>query len=166
MIGRVVVLGRQSEADRIVADEEVPALPLAGKGVTAHFLWGRDTPATLPDAGARPLLDKPFPTPEGLRFSALTIPAGASGDYHAFVVSALGELADPARPGRHWTPTIDCIAMFRGELLLETDEGETVVGPGDSVIVNGNWHRWTNRGAEDAILFAFQVGVAGTGPAA
>ena len=158
MTGRLVILGQAAGRDAIVADGVTEAVPLAPGGVTAHLLWGRDAPATLPDAGEKPDCALPFPPTEGFRMSALTIPAGASDHYHAFVVGALGSYADPTQPGTHWTPTVDCIVIHKGEVVLASDEGEAVLGPGDSAIINGNRHRWTNRGDEDVVLFAFQVG--------
>jgi hypothetical protein len=101
----------------------------------------------------------PLPPPGGFRFSTLTIDAGATGDYHNFIVAALGAMAEPSNPGFHRTPTLDLITVLDGELTLEVDEGdERVLRKGDFAVLNGVRHRWHNRGATAATLAAVMIG--------
>ncbi|MGO8856569.1 MAG: cupin domain-containing protein [Steroidobacteraceae bacterium] len=158
--GRLVVTGHAPDgAAIIVSDAPVPEIDLVGKAVRARFLWARDDVATFPDAGSMPRDVGRVPAPGGCRFSTLTVAAGATDDYHAFVTHVLGDLAEPGHPGFHRTPTLDFIVVLNGELALEVDRGEErVLRKGDSAVLNGVRHRWHNRGAADATLVAVMIG--------
>jgi mannose-6-phosphate isomerase-like protein (cupin superfamily) len=160
--GRLVVTGETAEGQAvIVSDNHVPEMHLMGGVVRARMLWGRDDVATLPDAGTQPSWQGGVPPPGGCRFSTLTIAAGATGDYHAFIVSAMEDMAEPQYPGFHKTPTIDFIVVVDGEITLEVDLGdERVLRKGDSAVLNGVRHRWHNRGTSDTTIVAVMLGAA------
>ena len=48
-------------------------------------------------------------------------------------------------PAMHTTPTIDYGIVLEGEVVLELDEGETVLRAGDIVIQRKTRHAWRNR---------------------
>jgi len=132
---------------------------LAGAAVRGGLLWGRDDVASFPDDGSIPKAGATCPPPRGRRLSTLTIAAGATDSYHAFVTRAIGDLAEPAHAGFHKTPTLDFIVVLDGELTLEVDRGmERVLRRGDCAVLNGVRHRWHNRGASDATLAAAMLG--------
>lgn len=158
MSQRRIVMGRRDGRDAIVADAPLDAHPLAEGGVTTHMVWGRDQDAPVPSDGEQPTVSQGFPGASGFRYAVLTIPAGTSDAYHEFIGKALAPFASGDKPGLHWTPTIDCIVVTQGELLLEGDEDRTLVKAGDSVIINGNRHRWSNPGPGDAVLHAISIG--------
>jgi quercetin dioxygenase-like cupin family protein len=59
----------------------------------------------------------------------------------------------------HTTPTIDCEIILSGNVVLELDDGASVLlSPGDTVVQNGTRHRWINPGDAPAILALFSVG--------
>lgn len=151
-------MGRREGRDAIVADDTVEPIELAKGGVISYPVWGRDKADTVPGEGQEPEQSAAFPPPAGFRYVILTIPAGANEAYHGFIDTALAPFATPGRPGLHRTPTLDCIVVTQGELLLEGDEDSTIVRAGDSVIINGNRHRWSNPGREDAVLHAISLG--------
>jgi mannose-6-phosphate isomerase-like protein (cupin superfamily) len=156
---RLFVTGHDVDGRSIfVADSAAPEVPLAGTAVRAKFLWSRDDVAVFPDDGSQPKNTASMPPPGGCRFSMLTIAAGASGEYHAFIVQTLGVLADAAQPGFHKTPSLDCIVVLDGELTLEVDRDERVLRRGDSAVLNGVRHRWHNRSNDDATLAAVMIG--------
>jgi len=158
--GRLVITGHDPRGRAVIVSDRIePEIELAGAGVRARFLWGRDDIATFPDDGAVPDQAGGMPPPGGFRYSTLSIAAGATGDYHEFIVRALGDMAEPDVPGFHQTPTLDVIIVLEGELVLELDDGEQrVLGAGDSVVLNGVRHRWHNRGTETAVLAAVVIG--------
>jgi mannose-6-phosphate isomerase-like protein (cupin superfamily) len=47
--------------------------------------------------------------------------------------------------GFHTTQTIDYVMVLEGEVALELDAGEVVLGPGDCVVQRGTRHAWRNR---------------------
>jgi hypothetical protein len=158
---RLVVTGHSRGKSIITSDQAVPAMELAGPRVQARFLWGRDDVPTFPDTGSMPGLKAALPPPGGCRFSTLTIDAGASGDYHNFIVAAMGPLAEPSNPGFHTTPSLDFILVVEGEFMLEVDDGaERVLRKGDFAVLNGVRHRWHNRGTTSATLAAVMIGAA------
>jgi hypothetical protein len=159
MSQRRVVMGRRAELDVIVADGLVAPVELAPGGVSTHPIWGRDVAEAVPTDGSEPSQSNGFPPVTGFRYAVLTIPAGTDGAYHSFIETALAPLAGSDRPGLHWTPTIDCIVVTEGQLLLEGDEGSVTVCAGNSVIINGNRHRWSNSGDQAAVLHAISIGV-------
>ena len=158
--GRLVVTGQTADGRAvIVSDKVIDEFQLVGDRVRAQFLWGRDDIANVPNDGAPPPQNFPVPPPGGCRFSTLTIAAGANSDYHAFIVAAMGDLAEPANPGFHRTPTLDLIYVVDGEVTLEVDDGnERLLKKGGSAVLNGIRHRWHNRGATDATIVAVMIG--------
>ncbi len=48
-------------------------------------------------------------------------------------------------PAIHTTPTIDYGIVLEGEVVLELDEGETVMRAGDIVVQRKTRHAWRNR---------------------
>jgi len=156
--GRVIVMGRKGARDVFVSDREVEAIEVAPGGVTVRPIWHYSGESSVPHSGKRPPLAPDFPPVGGFHYTILTIPAGANDAYHAFVDNVLGDHARDGKPGAHWTPTVDCIVVTQGELVLEADAQSVRVGPGESVIINGNRHRWCNPGPCDAVLHAISIG--------
>jgi hypothetical protein len=61
--------------------------------------------------------------------------------------------ADSLRhPTVHRTDTLDCITVVRGEIYLITDTGEVLMTPGDTVIIRGVNHGWSNRSEGPCLL--------------
>lgn len=157
---RIVVTGHDAQGGAVFVDDHIAeAVALGEGGLSATFLWGRDDIPRFPDDGAMPDFDAGQPPPGGCRLSTLTIPAGANQAYFDFIVAALGDLAEPDNPGFHVTPTLDFILVLKGSLRLELDNGEArEVAAGDTIVLNGVRHRWSNPGPEDATLLATQIG--------
>ena len=61
--------------------------------------------------------------------------------------------ADLARhPSMHRTDTLDCLTCVRGEIYLVTDTDEVLMQPGDTVIIRGVNHAWSNRSNAPCLL--------------
>lgn len=61
--------------------------------------------------------------------------------------------ADAARhPTMHRTDTLDCITCVQGEIYVITDVDEVLMTPGDTVVIRGTNHGWSNRSAEPCLL--------------
>lgn len=66
--------------------------------------------------------------------------------------------ADLARhPSMHRTDTLDCITCVIGEIYLVTDIDEVLMRPGDSVVIRGTNHAWSNRSAEPTLLVGCMI---------
>jgi mannose-6-phosphate isomerase-like protein (cupin superfamily) len=48
-------------------------------------------------------------------------------------------------PSMHRTDTLDCICVISGEMYLVTDVEEVLMRPGDTVVIRGTNHGWSNR---------------------
>jgi hypothetical protein len=55
-------------------------------------------------------------------------------------------------PSMHRTDTLDFICCVRGEVYLMTDLDEVLMRPGDSVVIRGVNHAWSNRSNEPVLL--------------
>jgi hypothetical protein len=103
------------------------------------------------------------PFPNGMICRALEIPPDDTDeDEHRRVLADLNEevhqkhrpsQTDLARhPSMHRTDTLDCLTCVRGEIFLVTDTDETLMRPGDTVIIRGTNHAWSNRSNAPCLL--------------
>jgi mannose-6-phosphate isomerase-like protein (cupin superfamily) len=60
-------------------------------------------------------------------------------------------------PSMHRTNTLDVMTILRGEIYLLLDEGELLLKPTDTVIVQGVNHGWSNRGSEPCLFTAVMI---------
>ena len=170
---RRVVTGHDAAGKAVfVSDSTVAPVTLALlPGSEFHQIWGADSPPHFPDDGSMPPHVTYFPPLGGFRFGFLTVPpdggAGAPADLD--MEAALAEFAEklpgladhmePADPGMHTTATIDYEVVISGQPTLELDDGAKVtLGVGDTVVQNGTRHRWSNAGAEPAVMAVVLVG--------
>jgi quercetin dioxygenase-like cupin family protein len=86
------------------------------------------------------------------------LPPGDSTEFDQFIVETLSEFADSDRPGMHSSPSLDFDVVLTGEVGLELDDGEVLLGPGDIVVLNGSVHRWHNRGSTFAQIVSMTIG--------
>ena len=103
------------------------------------------------------------PFPNGFICRALEIPPDdPDADEHRRLFTELNKevrqkhlpsAADMARhPTMHRTDTLDCLTCVRGEIYLVTDTDEVLMQPGDTVIIRGVNHAWSNRSSEPCLL--------------
>lgn len=57
----------------------------------------------------------------------------------------------------HATDTIDYLVVLTGEIMLMTETGKTVLGPGDILIDRGVVHAWQNEGSVPCRIFGALV---------
>jgi mannose-6-phosphate isomerase-like protein (cupin superfamily) len=55
-------------------------------------------------------------------------------------------------PTMHRTDTLDCFVVARGEIYLVSDTDEVLLRPGDTAVVLGVNHAWSNRSKEPALI--------------
>ena len=173
MDARRVVTGHDPDGKAVfVSDQQVEPVTLALlPGSEFHQIWGSDATASFPDDGSRPPAPSYFPPVGGFRFGFFTIPpdGGAGVPADLDLPAALAEFDEKlpgmtqflevGEPGMHTTATIDYGVVVSGEATLELDDGATVVlRPGDTYIQNGTRHRWSNTGADPAVLAIALIG--------
>ena len=69
-------------------------------------------------------------------------------------------------PGMHASNTIDYIAILRGEVVLVTEQGETKLCPGDTVVDRGVLHGWRCEGPDPVAMAIVMVDAQPVGPGA
>jgi mannose-6-phosphate isomerase-like protein (cupin superfamily) len=103
------------------------------------------------------------PFPNGMICRALEIPPDdPDAAEHRRVLADLNDevhqkhrpsQTDLARhPSMHRTDTLDCLTCVRGEIFLVTDTDEVLMRPGDTVIIRGTNHAWSNRSNAPCLL--------------
>jgi hypothetical protein len=108
------------------------------------------------------------PPAGGMLFRALEIPPDSPDrDKHVDVLKKLNvevkqkhapSAADLARhPSMHRTDTLDCITCVTGEIYLVTDVDEALMRPGDTVVIRGTNHAWSNRSDKPALLVGCMI---------
>jgi hypothetical protein len=53
----------------------------------------------------------------------------------------------------HKSETVDYGIVLEGQRILQLDDRELAMNPGDVVVQVGNWHGWTNRTASSLMAF-------------
>ncbi|SAL37004.1 cupin 2 domain-containing protein [Caballeronia udeis] len=108
------------------------------------------------------------PFPGGLLFRALEIPPDTDDkDKHIETLRKLNVEVkqkhppteeDLARhPSMHRTDTLDCLTCIKGEIYLVTDVDEALMRPGDSVVIRGTNHAWSNRSGKPCLLVGCMI---------
>jgi mannose-6-phosphate isomerase-like protein (cupin superfamily) len=108
------------------------------------------------------------PFPGGMLFRALEIfPDPEDRQTHIATVLQLhrrvGQKHAPTpedlarHPSMHRTDTLDCFACVKGEIYLMTDVDEVLLRPGDTVVIRGTNHAWSNRSNEPCLLVGCMI---------
>ena len=108
------------------------------------------------------------PAPGGMLYRALEIPPDtADKGKHVEALKSLHvqvkqkhepTAEDLARhPSMHRTDTLDCITCVIGEIHLVTDVDDVLMRPGDTVVIRGTNHAWSNRSDKPALLVGCMI---------
>ncbi len=141
-------------------------------------LWATaETPADNGIEGDRAMVEglgaRREPFPGGVISRALEIPPdSADVSMHEKVLAELNaevaqkhlpSAADLARhPSMHRTDTLDFITCVRGEIHLVTDTDDVLMGPGDTVVIRGVNHAWSNRSTQPCLLVGTMIDATAT----
>ena len=60
-------------------------------------------------------------------------------------------------PTMHRTNTLDCIYCCKGEVHLITDVDDVIMRQGDSVVIRGTNHAWSNQSTEPVLLCGVMI---------
>jgi mannose-6-phosphate isomerase-like protein (cupin superfamily) len=133
-------------------------------------LWStQESPVDNTISGDRALdIHTREPFPGGMLYRALEIaPDPKDRQAHIEVVKELHRQVkqkhpptaeDLARhPSMHRTDTLDCFTCVKGEIYLVTDVDEVLLRPGDTVIIRGTNHAWSNRSDEPCLLVGCMI---------
>lgn len=159
---RLIVTGSNEEGRSVFVSDAHTTDRLVGEGYTRNQLWqGLEvpTPVTAPngpgDASVIP------PPAEGYGYDITAFAPDAAWDYeagYARLLAASGVVPDPAdAPGMHRTDTIDIVTVISGTIVIVLDDGERSLNPGDTVVLRGVRHAWSNRGTVPCVISAVHI---------
>ena len=108
------------------------------------------------------------PAGNGLIFRALEIPPDMKDQKkHADDFTKLNKEVDQKytptakdserSPTMHRTDTLDCFVIGSGEIYLVTDADETLLKSGDTVVIRGVNHAWSNRSDKPCMVYGFMT---------
>jgi mannose-6-phosphate isomerase-like protein (cupin superfamily) len=103
------------------------------------------------------------PTENGMIFRALEIPPDMKDKKkHIAMMKELNQKVKQKypptdkdlerHPTMHRTDTLDCFVVVRGEIYLVSDTDEVLLRAGDTAVVQGVNHAWSNRSNEPALI--------------
>jgi len=156
-VRRVVVGNNAAGRSQIVEDgpprsvQQVPSRP----GFQVANLWATfGSPAAIGDPDRTGDLKAISPPAGGTVLRILDFPpeprdeaereARMKATFSRFNDAQHGE-GKPSHPGMHKTDSIDYAIVLAGEIYALTDEGETLLKPGDVLVHRGTNHAWSNR---------------------
>ncbi|RAX43722.1 hypothetical protein DQ354_19235 [Arthrobacter sp. AQ5-06] len=165
-----IVVGPDAEGRSAVLDTEQTNVQEEEGFFWRATLWGtQETPADNSVEGDRSLDVKTRePFPNGMICRAVEIPPDhQDADKHREVFADLNKKvgqrfeateAESARhPTMHRTETLDSITCVIGEIYLVTDVEEVLMTPGDTVIIRGTNHAWSNRSNSSCLLVGTMI---------
>ena len=73
------------------------------------------------------------------------------------------DVGDPEGNVARWhkTDSVDYAICRSGEMVMELEDGEVLLKPGDVVIQRGTLHNWKNRGPEPCIMAFILIATVG-----
>ena len=158
---------------RSTALETAPTNIQAQEGFFRQItLWvTRETPADNTIEGDRALTEglgtRREPFPGGVIIRALEVWPDPEPDVQRAQFAQLNTeveqkhrstAADLQRhPSMHRTDTLDSITVVRGQIHLITDTGEVLMTSGDTVIIRGVTHGWSNRSDSPCLMIGTMV---------
>jgi quercetin dioxygenase-like cupin family protein len=136
-------------------------------------LWGtKETPVdnTISHDRANEVTTRE-PFPGGMNFRAVEIPPDTPDEarhieefkkLNAAVKQKYAPTSEESarHPTMHRTDTLDCITCVIGEIYLVTDVDDILMRPGDSVVIRGTNHAWSNRSDKPALLVGCMIDAA------
>jgi hypothetical protein len=172
---RRILVGLDDRGRSTIVSDANTETRLATEAFTRNVIWGADvvpTPVTadnaVKDAATIP------PPPAGYYYDISTFPPDSEWDYEGGYAKALAQagVGDPegaedahdadgpgAIPGMHQTDTIDIVTVISGEIWVMVETGETLLEPGDTVVLRGSWHAWRNRSDAPCTIAALHISV-------
>lgn len=114
------------------------------------------------DRALRPM--KHDPDPSGTIFRLVEIPPESKTKFNAKgIFTELGSSNKPTEadserhPTMHKTNSVDYLVVISGEMIMEMEEGSTVLRQGDCIVQRGTNHAWVNRSSEPCLIAAVLV---------
>lgn len=114
------------------------------------------------DRALRPM--KHDPDPSGTIFRLVEIPPESTTTFNpSGIFQELGSSNKPSEedaarhPTMHKTNSIDYLVVISGEMIMEMENGSTLLKQGDCIVQRGTNHAWVNRSDKPCLLAAILI---------
>ncbi|MFB6549298.1 MULTISPECIES: cupin domain-containing protein [unclassified Streptomyces] len=176
-----LVVGPDNEGRSAVLETEPTNIQTKDGFFWRSTLWAtREVPVDNTIEGDRSQMEglgaQREPHPGGMLIRALELWPDMEPEEHRKQFAAANKLvgqkhepteADSKRHATmHRTDTMDCITVVRGEIYLVTDTEDVLMRPGDTVIIRGVNHGWSNRSDSPCLLVGTMIDATPAGPSA
>jgi mannose-6-phosphate isomerase-like protein (cupin superfamily) len=166
---RRVVTGHNEQGESIILFDDmgtnVTAIP-SWDGLYVTELW---VTSEMPidnggqaDRALRPM--KHDPDPSGTIFRLVEIPPESKTTFNAAgIFTELGSSNKPTEadakrhPTMHKTNSIDYLVVISGEMIMEMENGSTLLKQGDCIVQRGTNHAWVNVSDQPCLIAAILV---------
>jgi mannose-6-phosphate isomerase-like protein (cupin superfamily) len=169
---RRVVAGNVNGKSIVQSDELMKAYQFKTVPGYEHTLvWINDgTPDLSKEQRLERYPDSVVPGPGGTSLHFVTFPpvavfsdpsfdGKAAQDEALIRLRGLADHFERQDPAMHKTNTVDYAVVYKGEMWLELDNGETLhLKRGDVVVQNGTRHAWRNKGTRPVTMLFFLNG--------
>lgn len=174
---RRIVTGQTPERKSVFTHVEDVTPIVMASGMSWYGVWGWDELPVLPyfdSAGYTPR--SAFPGPGQLRVNTVVFPpgygvvkptgaatAGPPEEYKRLLAAQPPGGEHNHETGMHSTDSVEFGFVFSGEVtLVQDDNAEVTLRPGDVYVQNGALHAWRNRGDEPCMICFLVVGTTRT----
>ena len=156
---RRVVTEEADGRSRFTSDDEAARVTLIENALWFDQLWTTSTNAPL---GHLPDDTTLFAPPGAMLWRIWSIPPDEvvrqlSADVTPVPQDDHGEIG---KDGFHKTDTIDYVFVLDGDVVLQLDNDEKLLHPGDCVVQRRTNHAWRNRGDKPVRLLTVMMGLA------
>ena len=114
------------------------------------------------DRALRPM--KHDPDKHGTIFRLVEIPPESKTTFNAKgIFSELGSSNKPSEsdsarhPTMHKTNSVDYLVVISGEMIMQMEEGETLLKQGDCIVQRGTNHAWINKTDKPCLIAAILI---------
>jgi mannose-6-phosphate isomerase-like protein (cupin superfamily) len=149
---RRVLVGNDADGKSTIVEDELTSTRLPGPGNTKCDIWRLErVPAPLNDSDGLDGLVKTPPPLAGLVYRVTTFPPDSEWDRSQGYSDSAGSLPGSVAadvggiPGLHETHSFDILTVISGEMYLIVENGETLLRQGDTLVMRGGKHAWSNR---------------------
>jgi mannose-6-phosphate isomerase-like protein (cupin superfamily) len=159
MAQRRVVTEEAGGRSRVASDGEAARVTLIQDALWLDQLW--TTSASVP-LGHVPGGTELFAAPGAVLWTIGSVPPDAALRQLAAGTTAApgGDQGEVGQDGFHRTGTIDYVFILDGDIVLELDDGQTLLHAGDCVVQRRTNHAWRNRGDQPVRLLTIMTGLA------
>jgi len=166
---RRVVTTHTAEGKSVVAsDKNTPVQGVPGIGMGAAMLWAANAPPS--NAGAAEPAHIAFPQPGETALFLIQHPPAAHletlpPELHAIATTSPADhvpgliKGDTSRHfAMHHSETLDYGIVIFGQVTMVLDEEDVTLHAGDTYVLRGGAHAWSNRGDVPAVVASMVVG--------